>query len=123
MGARAFQFAQQPRLGENDPRVVNIRRWIALGDDAFRTHKAIHCDVGVTATGQQVGGVTPANYMCSKWKGLEGASLAKINGRVDMLPEELLFEVDGGKPTVLEDWKAPVQLVPAENLVRRRALK
>ena len=90
--SKAVAIATSSPLGEGHPSVVNIRRFVHIADNAMRNHEAIHCTKGITAQGVQVGDITGASYMCEKWTGMDGASVAKIDGRIDKLPEELLFD-------------------------------
>jgi hypothetical protein len=99
--AKGLQIVLNSKLGENEPRVVNLRRMVDMIDHSVAQSEVIHCTVGVTAKGEQVGDITPAAYMCHKWKGMEGSSIARIDGKVDKLPEELMWDLDGGKPTTV----------------------
>lgn len=61
-----------------------------------------HCTKGVTAAGEPVGDLVAHNYLCSKWSGQQGASLAREGGKLDELPEELIDKVDGTPSLDLE---------------------
>lgn len=96
---RAVEIVNEnPLLGENHPKVINIRRMIPEIDKAVMVGAVVHCTKGRTATGQQVGDLTPHNYLCDVWTGRQGASVARLGGGPEKLPEELMQTMDYGKP-------------------------
>lgn len=102
----ALQIAAESFLGENHPEVVKVRRTVELIDDAVRQGSIFVCDVGRTATGEPVADFTTSAFLCDRWSGRDGASLARAdNGKLDELPEELRERIDGPDPIT------PAQLI------------
>lgn len=96
---RGLTIAIESPHGENDPKVLNIRRMVATADYHVARRELIRCTRGIMANGQPVGDLTASNYLCHKWTAAEGASIARAGQRADKLPEELADDLDGGKPT------------------------
>jgi hypothetical protein len=77
-------------IGEKEPKVVNIRRMTALIDEAVFKGDLIKCSgSGVDANDNPVGDLVKANYLCRKWSGAQGASVARAGEAPDLLPMEL----------------------------------
>jgi hypothetical protein len=95
---RALNIALTSPLGEGDPKVVNIRTMIDSVDNAVAIGGMIRCTSnpkGRTATGEDVGDLVASNYLCDRWRGASGASLAREGRGLDKLPEELADRLDG----------------------------
>ena len=93
--AYATQIALQALDGESDPAVVKIRREIEQFDGMCAKHEMFVCAVGRTADGQPVGDFVASAFLCERWSGRVGASLARADdGRLDDLPEELRDKID-----------------------------
>lgn len=87
---RAVALALESPRGENDPRVVNIRRMIQIGDEGVRQRAMIKCGPGYAE-----GDLVASSYMCTKWTGATGASIALGGERINDLAEELREKIDG----------------------------
>jgi len=94
-------------MGEEDPKVVNIRTMVDKVDHGVASGALLRCTKGRTADGKDVGDFVVHNYLCDRWSGKQGASLAREGGKADILPEELADKIDG-KPTSLADLLAKV---------------
>lgn len=95
----ALRIALQSQLKENDPEVVKIRRTVEMIDGAVLRGDVFVCDVGKTAAGEPVGDFVTSAFLCGRWSGRDGASLARADhGKLDELPEELRERVDGSAP-------------------------
>jgi hypothetical protein len=76
--------------GEKDHKVVNIRRTTALIDEAVGNSSLIKCTGnGVDRHGNSVGDLVRSVYLCHKWSGAQGASIARAGEAPDLLPQEL----------------------------------
>jgi hypothetical protein len=107
MLARGVHLAEQSLMGEKHPIVIQIRRAVAAVDQAIAHRGLFVCDVGLTATGEPVGDFVASAYLCSRWTGRDGASLARgPDGKLDDLPEELRDKLDGSQPFDLEKFVA-----------------
>lgn len=98
---KAVNIAHTSILGENDPKVVNIRRMVDNVDHQVFSGTVIRCSSnpkGRTARGEPVGDLVAANYLCDRWRGATGASIARAGQKADALPEELADKLDG-KPS------------------------
>jgi len=90
----ALDTSLKAKRGENDVRVVNIRRMVDSLDHLIASRGAGLCvGGGETADGKPVGDFVMAAFLCHKWSGRQGASLAS-DGKPDLLPEELRERVD-----------------------------
>jgi hypothetical protein len=88
-------IATSSLLGEKDERVQKMIQFVDAADHYVAAHALLRCVKGIKADGQPVGDLVMHNFLCSKWTGKEGASLARIDGKLDKLPEELAWYVDG----------------------------
>lgn len=102
----AVVLAQESPLGEKLPKVVQIRRMVDMLDKAVAEGAMIRCTKGVTAIGETIGDLTPHNYLCDRWCGAVGASLAREGGAPDKLPEELMEIMTFGKPKSVSEYLA-----------------
>lgn len=97
--ALGLQIALQSDLRESDPVVVRIRREVDMIDGAVARHEVFICDHGRTADGNPVGDFVTSAFLCDRWSGRDGASLARAdNAKLDELPEELRERIDGPEP-------------------------
>ena len=88
-------LAQNSPQGDDHPQVKQVYRMVDTIDHSVAAHALLRCTKGVTAEGEPVGDLVAHNYLCSKWSGKQGASLAR-EGKLDDLPEELADKLDGG---------------------------
>lgn len=85
--------------GEDDVRVYNIRGMIDRLDNEIAKGSAGVCHgKGRLPNGDSVGDFVVHNYLCDRWSGAQGASMAREGKGTDKLPEELQEELDGPKP-------------------------
>lgn len=96
---RGLRLSIDHPKGQNYGPVVRIRRAVELMDAVVAQHKAFACAIGITAEGNPVGDLVASAYLCSRWTGRDGSSLARIDGKLDLLPEELRDKIDGSDPT------------------------
>lgn len=95
----AVGIALSSPIGEKDQKVVNIRRTTALIDEAVGTSSLIKCmGNGVDRHGNPVGDLVRSVYLCRKWSGAQGASVARAGEAPDLLPDELEDKVKGSDP-------------------------
>jgi hypothetical protein len=88
--ARATGIATSSPLGEQEPRVVNIRRLVDQIDHGIFSGSLTTCTgPGVDANENPVGDFVKNNYLCHKWTGAVGASVAREGQKTDPLPMEL----------------------------------
>lgn len=92
---KAASIATSSLLGESDERVQKIIQFVNAADHYVAAGALIRCTKGVMANGNPVGDLTMHNFLCSKWTGKTGSSIARIDGKLDKLPEELAWYVDG----------------------------
>jgi hypothetical protein len=86
----ATEVALGSPVGEKEPTVVNIRRMTTLIDEAVFKGDLIKCKgSGVDAKDNPVGDLVKSNYLCRKWTGAQGASVARAGEAIDLLPMEL----------------------------------
>lgn len=95
----AVRIAAASDLGENDPKVINIRNMVDLADHAVAAGALVRCSTknprAKTALGADVGDLVVHNYLCNSWSAAQGASIARAGGKADDLPEELIDKLDG----------------------------
>ena len=85
-----IQLALESAMGEREPKVVNIRRMVALIDEGVRSGGLIKCiGPGVDANDNPVGDLVKNSYLCRNWSGAQGASVAREGQAPDLLPMEL----------------------------------
>lgn len=92
---KALKIATDSALGEEHPKVKNIRHMVDTVDHAVAAGALVRCTKGRTATGQPVGDLVANNYLCDRWSAKQGASIAREGGKIDDLPEELADKLDG----------------------------
>jgi hypothetical protein len=101
----AVRVALQSQLGESDPQVIPIRRQIDQFDGMIARREVFACDVGRTQNRkggtEPVGDFVASAFLCDRWTGRDGASLARDGSKLDDLPEELRDKIDGPEPTSL----------------------
>ena len=86
----ALAAALTSPMGEKDPKVVNIRRMIDAIDHGLAAGTLGKCfGGGIDANDNPVGDFVKAVYLCRKWSGAQGASVAHAGEGVDPLPMEL----------------------------------
>lgn len=90
----AKQLAQESPEKFTNLRVKNILHMVDTTDHSVASHALLRCTKGVCADGKPVGDLVAHNYLCSKWSGKQGASMAR-EGKLDDLPEELADKLDG----------------------------
>lgn len=95
---RAQGIANDSPDGEKDIKVDNIKRMVDTTDHAIASGALMRCTKGVTANGDPVGDLVAHNYLCQKWSGMQGASIARAGQKADDLPEELADKLDGSAP-------------------------
>ena len=87
-------LADQTPPGVSNQTRDNLAHMIDTTDHSVAAHALLRCTKGVTAEGNPVGDLVAHNYLCGKWSGKQGASLAR-QGKLDDLPEELADKLDG----------------------------
>jgi hypothetical protein len=91
----ALRIAQESRSGEQDQRVFNIRAMVNSLDHLVATkHVGVCVGGGRTANGNPVGDFVVHSFLCDRWSGVSGASLA-TGGKTDPLPEERAEQING----------------------------
>ncbi len=86
----ALSVALESPMKEGDPQVVNTRRMVDAIDVGLATGNLGMCiGKGVDAQDNPVGDLVKSNYLCRKWTGAEGASVARAGQAADPLPMEL----------------------------------
>jgi hypothetical protein len=81
--------------GEDHPHVVNIRRMVNNLDHMVASRVVGVCGGnGRTADGQPVGDFVAHSFLCDRWSGVQGASMAREGGKIDDLPEEVAQRLD-----------------------------
>lgn len=94
--AAGLAIAMESRLGEDDPKVRNIRVMVDKLDRGIASGTIGKClGEGETAAGEPVGDFVVTNYLCHKWSAAEGASIARAGQKADDLPEEIMDKLDG----------------------------
>lgn len=78
--------------GENAQQVVNIRRMVDATDTAVAAGLLGKCLRGGTEAD-----LVSLSFLCEKWTGRQGASIAREGGALDKLPGELMEDVAAGK--------------------------
>lgn len=82
--------------GQNDPRVRNVREMIPMTDAGMTRGDWGMCSVGKMPNGDPVGTNVHNTYLCGKWTGKVGASVAREGQKADKLPEELMQDMADG---------------------------
>jgi hypothetical protein len=96
------QLIEQAPAGEQSLAVKQLVKKIDTIDHSVAAHALLRCTKGVTAEGKPVGDLVAHNYLCSKWSGKQGSSLAREGRGLDDLPEELADKIDGTPSVDLE---------------------
>ena len=88
--AKATEISIASPLGEEDPTVKNIRHMVNLVDHGLASGNLTMCTgKGRDAKGNPVGDFVKSNYLCDRWSGATGASIAREGQKADDLPMEL----------------------------------
>lgn len=111
--AKGMDLALHAPRREDDPRVCKLREHVDQIDHAVAQGRLVTCHIGRTANGNPVGDLIADAFMCDRWTGRDGASLAKINGKIDVLPEELRYEIDGDEPLTISAFNERAQKEPS----------
>lgn len=112
---KALNIAIESPNGEADTRVYNIRGMVDRLDHEIARGSAGVCHgKGRLPDGNPVGDFVVHNYLCDRWSGRQGTSMARTPGKTDKLPEELQEELDGPKPKLTS--------MPTSGLTRKPVL-
>lgn len=96
--AVALRISMESPRGEEDQRVVNIRRMIDAVDVGLASYNLGTCiGKGLDANDNPVGDYVKTNYLCRRWNAASGASVARAGQAADKLPMEL--EDESKKPS------------------------
>lgn len=95
--ARAITIATSSKLGEEDPRVLAIRRDVPAIDQGMQVNGFVSCKMGRDPKGGPLGDFIASTYLCDRWTGRDGASLAREGQAPDKLPEELMERHGSGE--------------------------
>lgn len=87
---RAVTIAVDSPRGENDQRVLNIRRMIVVLDEGVSTRAMVRCGGGYNETD-----LIANSFMCHRYVGATGASVAREGERINDLPEDVREKIDG----------------------------
>lgn len=87
---KAVAIAVDSPLGENHPKVVNIRRMITVLDQGVSERVMVRC-----AWGGVESELVANTYMCNKYVGADGASVAREGERINDVIEEVREKIDG----------------------------
>lgn len=90
----ALDHALASPLGEKDPKVAGIKRAVDLTDQAVAAGRLGRC----SRKGSEAD-LIALEYLCTKWQGRQGASVARDGAKADKLPSELMEDVAAGKLT------------------------
>jgi hypothetical protein len=94
----ALEISLKSPKGEEDQRVFNIRAMVNSLDHLVATrHVGVCHGGGRTADGKDVGDFVTHAFLCDRWTGRTGASLA-TQGKADPLPEERAEQMNGTAP-------------------------
>lgn len=88
--ATAVRLATESPDGEQAIPVVNIRRMVSQMDHAMAKPVPVF---GVCMSGHIETDFVSNSYLCDRWTGAAGASLARAGQKADTLPEELMEQV------------------------------
>lgn len=95
---KALTISMTSPLGEEDPKVQNIKNMVNKVDHGVASGSLLRCvsiPKGRSANGDPVGDLVVHNYLCDRWSGATGASVARGGQKPDTLPEELADKIDG----------------------------
>lgn len=100
---RALDISLASKAGENHPKCLNIRHMVDKIDNLVAAGALVSCGTnlvrpGRSADGQPVGDLIAPNYLCEKWTGAQGASIARAGQGPDPLPEELADKLGDALP-------------------------
>lgn len=85
-----LSLSLQSPLGEEDPKVKGIRRMVHHVDHGVASKTLGMClGHGVNRNGDPVGDLVMSTYMCDRWTGAQGSSIARAGEAIDILPAEL----------------------------------
>ena len=86
----ALALSMTSPLGEQDPTCKNIRRMVDMIDHGVASGGLFKCmGHGVDANDNPIGDLVKSSYLCRKWSGAQGATVAREGEKADDLPMEL----------------------------------
>lgn len=91
---KAVVLAMKSPLGEKSQPVVNIREMVPKTDAQVTGGVWGSCKVGRKPNGDPVGDFVHQTYLCGRWSGVTGASIAREGEKLDKLPEELMEDLN-----------------------------
>ncbi len=111
---RALDIAMSSKLGENHPKVKNIKQMVDKIDHLVAAGALVTCGTGLVrpgrnAKGDPVGDLIAPNCLCGQWSGAQGASIARAGQKPDDLPEELMDKLGDAKPEDEEKLAAAIK--------------
>jgi hypothetical protein len=123
---RALDVSLASKLGENHPKCMNIKAMVDKIDHLIAAKALVRCGSGLvrpgrTADGKPVGDLIAPNYLCNRWSGAQGASIARAGQAPDPLPEELADKIGNALPDPehvakqVKDYEAATGLVAVAN--------
>jgi hypothetical protein len=89
--ATAARLAVEDAEGEDSVRVTNIRKMVNTIDHGIALNMIGTCMIGASEADLVVN-----SYLCDKWNGAQGASVARAGARPDKLPGELMEDMQNG---------------------------
>lgn len=92
---RALDISLASPRGEQDPKVETLREWVDRIDNLVAVKQLVRCTTGRQPNGDELPDLVQHSYLCDKWSGASGSSLARDIGKTDLLPDELVDRVDG----------------------------
>lgn len=91
---KAVIIAMKSPLGEASQPVVNIRQGVPKIDGLITVGAMGACKTGRKPNGDPVGDFVHQTYLCGRWTGMTGASVAREGEALDKLPEELMEDMN-----------------------------
>lgn len=102
----ALNLAKVSPLGERSTKVANIKAMVDRTDHLVASRQVGICTNPkrpVDARNNEIkADLFQHTFLCSRWDGAQGASLAREGAKPDDLPEELVDKVDGSQPTPID---------------------
>lgn len=99
---RALTIALNSKLGEQHPKCLNLKHMVNKIDHLIAAKALVRCGmnqrIGRDAKGNPVGDLIAPNYLCDRWSGAQGASIARGGQKADPLPEELADKLGDAMP-------------------------
>lgn len=90
---KALTIAMESPMGENHPKVVNIRRMVEFVDPQIKMGMMVRCGGGYDKSE-----LIANTFMCERYVGATGASVAREGERINDLAEEIRDKIDGPDP-------------------------